>query len=126
MYWQAALENIGDAGTIPSGIGHLPNLRLLDLNTNQLSGTLDGLAVAVAESDSVLRYLNLADNELSGDCGTLVLLPHAPSRCSRPSQPYSFLPNILQTCRAVPGPLVPSPENANLGQCCHKRTPDLN
>ena len=59
------------AGTIPGTLGDLQQLILLDLSSNQFSGTLDDFADETdsGENDiySVLRYLNISSNALLGE-----------------------------------------------------------
>jgi len=55
---------------VPGTLGELQDLILLDLSNNQFSGTLDDFAYQTNaqqnEENSVLRYLNISNNELMG------------------------------------------------------------
>lgn len=58
------------AGTIPGTLGDLQQLILLDLSSNRFSGTLDDYAyeTSTGQNDlySILRYLNISNNDLLG------------------------------------------------------------
>ena len=67
------LPGNGLAGSLFHGIFSLPQLRVLDLSDNQLTGTLNQLADSISNlsirSDS-LTSINLGNNKLSGEIST--------------------------------------------------------
>ena len=64
------------AGTIPGTLGDLQQLILLDLSSNQFSGTLDDFAYETGSGEndiySVLRYLNISNNALLGEASPIM------------------------------------------------------
>lgn len=73
-FFNSALEAVTllslAAGTLPPGLSNPNELVVLDLHSNQLSGTLSDFAFAAAANrediHSTLRYLDLGNNTFSG------------------------------------------------------------